>query len=69
MSYFSCNLKRLRIEKKIPQKDLSNLLNITLRQYQRYEKGEQEPNIEKLTTLADFFNVSIDYLLRKADNL
>lgn len=62
-------LKTLRKSKKIYQKDLSKLLNITIRQYQRYENGEQKPNINSLLALADFFDTSVDYLLGRTDNL
>ena len=68
MNKFPDTLKSLRLEKKVLQKDLATLLGITIRQYQRYEKGEQQPNIENIIALADFFDVSTDYLLGRSDN-
>lgn len=68
MSSFNINLKSLRTAKKVFQKDLSDLLGVTVRQYQRYESGEQEPNIDGLIALADYFDVSIDYLVGRTDN-
>lgn len=68
MQNFSSTLKNLRLQNKQYQKDLAELLNVTIRQYQRYESGEQEPNIASLITLADYFNVSLDYLVGRSDN-
>ena len=68
MQSFSSTLKNLRLQNKQYQKDLAELLNVTIRQYQRYESGEQEPNIASLITLADYFNVSLDYLVGRSDN-
>lgn len=68
MQNFSSILKYLRLQNKQYQKDLAELLNVTIRQYQRYESGEQEPNIASLITLADYFNVSLDYLVGRSDN-
>lgn len=63
MSKFSQNLKEYRLLLKLTQKDISELLGINLRSYQRYEHGEMEPNIEKLEKLADLFNISLDTLI------
>ena len=67
MNTFAQHLKLLRIKHKALQKDIATLLNITIRQYQRYEKGDQEPNIDSLIALADYFDVSIDYLVGRTD--
>ncbi len=67
MSCFSDNLKLLRINKGALQKDISDNLGVSVRQYQRYESGAQEPNIEKLKIIADYFDVSIDYLVGRTD--
>ena len=53
-------LKFLRKERKIPQKDLAELLGISIRGYQFYESENNEPNIAALVTLADFYGVTID---------
>ena len=68
MSLFSENLRALRAEKRAHQKDLADFLDITVRQYQRYEGGEQEPHIEGLVAIADYFGVSIDYLVGRTGN-
>lgn len=57
------NLLKLRKDNKKTQQDMANLLGIKHSSYQSYESGANEPNIEKLIKLADYFNVSIDYLV------
>lgn len=42
-------------------------IHITERQYQRYEAGENEPTLSVLLRLADFFDVSLDYLAGRSD--
>lgn len=56
-------LKTLRITNKLRQQDLANLLGITVSAYGNYELGQREPSLNMLCTLADYFNVSVDYLL------
>jgi len=65
---FSDRLKTLRQEKKASQKELSDLIGVTPRAWRFYESGDREPNITNLIALADFFNVSIDYLVGRSDN-
>lgn len=57
------NLSKLRKENKKTQQEMANVLNIRQTSYASYESGANEPNIEKLIKLADYFNVSIDYLV------
>ena len=61
-------LKSLRLEAKITQKEISNKLEIGQGTYARYEKGDRKPTGEILNKLANFFNVSTDYLLGNTDN-
>ena len=60
---FSSQLKKIRKDKKLTQSNVADALNITLRQYQRYESGEQTTTLENLIALADFFDVSLDELV------
>lgn len=53
----------LRKEKGLSQKDLSSYLDITPQAYSRYENGNAEPTIERLTMIADLYNVSLDELV------
>ena len=57
------NLKQLRTAKNMTQADVGKLLNITPATYNGYEKEKYEPTIKTLCTLADFYNVSLDYLI------
>ena len=56
-------LKLLRKEKKISQLKLALDLNMSQNTISRYETGEREPGISELISIANYFNVSIDYLL------
>jgi transcriptional regulator with XRE-family HTH domain len=56
-------LAEIRKKNKISQEQAANALNITLRTYQNYEYGTREPNIDMLLKIADYFNVTTDYLL------
>ena len=60
---FSQTLKRLRKERFFSQKDIANYLGITRQAIASYELGKREPDYEILKKLADYFNISVDYLL------
>lgn len=49
------------------QKDIAATVNITVRAYQYYEKNQREPTLSVLIALADFFDVSLDYLVGRSD--
>ncbi|SDF71222.1 helix-turn-helix domain-containing protein [Sporomusa acidovorans] len=65
---FSQRLKELRQSKKVRQKDLAELFNITPRTWRFYEAGKREPNIASLIKIADYFGISIDFLVGRTDN-
>lgn len=56
-------LKELREEKKISQNKLSKELNINVMTYNGWENEKVEPNINTLCKLADYYQVSLDYLV------
>lgn len=68
MSVFGTRLKSLRLSKNIMSKAIAEYLKITPRNYQRYETGEVDPPTSKTIALADYFNVSLDYLVGRSDN-
>jgi len=68
MSAFSMRLRELRVAKKITQKEAAESAELSLRAYMSYELEEKEPNLKSLNKLADFFEVSTDYLLGRSDN-
>ncbi|HOQ37856.1 MAG TPA: helix-turn-helix transcriptional regulator [Acetivibrio sp.] len=63
---FAAMLKQLREEKKLSQKDIANFLGITRQAVASYELAKREPDYDVLKKLADYFNVSIDYLLGRS---
>lgn len=63
-------LKRLREKLRLSQTEVANRLGINSQTYNRYETGVNQPNIEMLIKLANFFNVSIDDLVgRESDTI
>ena len=60
-------LRVLRKERKVSQKELAEYLGISIRGYQFYESEDNEPNIKMLIALADFYGVTIDYLVGRTD--
>ena len=61
-------LKQIRKAKGISQLKLAMDLHTNQNTISRYETGEREPGIRELISLADYFNVSVDYLLERTDN-
>lgn len=61
-------LKKLRKEKNLLQKDVAKYLNISTSAYGYYEQGKRDPDTETIKKLADFFDISADYLLGRTDN-
>lgn len=61
-------LKEIRKSKGISQLKLAMELNTNQNTISRYENGEREPGIHELIKIADYFNISIDYLLERTDN-
>ena len=67
MSEQKLRLRELRKEKGLNQSEVGEMMGVTLRQYQRYERGEQEAKLAGWIFLADFYNVSLDYLVGRSD--
>ncbi|MDE7164661.1 MAG: helix-turn-helix domain-containing protein [Clostridiales bacterium] len=61
-------LKELREKHNITQIKLAMDLGLNQNSISRYETGEHEADYATLIALADYFNVSIDYLLERTDN-
>lgn len=60
---FSLCLKKIRMKRKLSQKQIAEELKISQQQYSKWEGGIITPNAETLVRLADYFDVSVDYLL------
>ncbi|MCJ7843116.1 helix-turn-helix domain-containing protein [Lederbergia sp. NSJ-179] len=56
-------LRDLRVENGYKQVDLAKLLNVTTTAYGYYEQGRNEPSLESIIKIANFYKVSADYLL------
>ena len=61
-------LKELRENAGLKQTELATMMEITERQYQRYERGEGEPKLAGWIWLADYFQVSLDYLVGRSED-
>lgn len=62
-------LKELRQNKKLSQKEIAETLGFSLRSLQRMENGESQIKLEKAQQLADYFGVSVGYLLGFTDDI
>lgn len=67
MELFGKRLKDLRNSKKLKQTDMAAFLNITSRHYQDMEYGKINVPALTLIALADYFDVSLDYLVGRSD--
>lgn len=65
---FGRRLKELRNEKKIKQKEMAEFLGCTDRNYQKMEYGEINVPALTLIKLADYFDVSLDYLVGRSED-
>ena len=62
------NLRKLRQERRLTQIAVQMATGIDQGLLSKYETGERTPTTENLVILADFYRVSIDYLLCRTDN-
>ena len=60
-------LKFLREQKKLTQLKVAIDLNMSQNTVSRYESGEREPGIAELIKFADYYGVSVDYILGRTD--
>ena len=65
---FGAHLRTIRKSQKYTQKQVAEAIDVTERNYQRYEADEQRPAFDVLIALADYFDVSLDYLCGRSDN-
>ena len=62
------NLREIRENNNVRQKDIATYLNVSQNTYSQYETGIISLTAEVLIKLADYYNVSIDFLLDRTDN-
>lgn len=64
---FNETLKALRLERGILQKELAQTLHLSIGTLSNYENGVHQPDLTTLCRLADFYQVSVDYLLGRTE--
>lgn len=64
---FRQRLQQLREKKRISRKVLSELCGLSSDAVRRYERGEAEPTLNSLVAMAEYFDVSVDYLVGRCD--
>lgn len=68
-SIIGSNIAELRKDRGLTQKDFADILHVSKSAVSHYEQGISVPTIQVLITIADYFNVNVDYLLgRCKDN-
>lgn len=67
MEAFRQRLRQLRERKGVSQRTLGELCGLSVNTVRCYEAGQRSPTARNLIALADFFNVSTDYLLGRSD--
>lgn len=65
--YYYGRLRDLREDADMTQKEAGAILNTTQQQYAKYELGVQEIPVHHLITLADYYDVSTDYILGREE--
>ena len=65
---FADRLKQLRLCRNLTQKQVYDAIGMSAIGYQRDEYGEREPAYQRLIALADYFDVSLDYLVGRSDD-
>lgn len=64
---FRQRLQQLREKKRVSRKVLSELCGLSSDAVRRYERGEREPTMHSLIALAEYFNVTVDYLVGRCE--
>ena len=67
MPKFSDRFKQLRTERRLSQQNLADQLGFSKSSVNMYERGEREPGLESMETIADYFNADLDYLMGRSD--
>ena len=60
---FGKRLNQIRKEKDVTAQTMANIIGIGLRSYRAYESGDRQPSFDILLKIADYLDVSTDYLL------
>lgn len=60
-------LKQLRVDNNLLQKEIAKILNVPKNTYGAWERGNNEPSVDIIIKLADFYQISTDYLLNREE--
>lgn len=67
MARFCERVKQLRVERGLKQREMAEQFGLALNSYQAYEYETRYPEFKGLIAIADFFDVSLDYLVGRSD--
>ncbi len=67
MASFASRIRELRLERGMIQQDMADTFSVRVRTYQSYEYGTSNPDVAGLIAIADYFDVSLDYLVGRSD--
>ena len=67
MTALASRLVSLQRERNVLKKDIADAIGVSVMGYYRYERGQREPSASTIVALADYFDVSTDYLLGRTD--
>ena len=68
MSDFKSRILEFELKKGITKIEIAKIAGVSVRMIQKYAKGEHQPTANVIIKLADYFNVSTDYLLGRTDD-
>lgn len=68
MPTFSVRARELRRSKNLTQKQIASIFGVSEILWRKYEAGDRVPTLDGLIAIADYFGVSIDYLVGRTDN-
>lgn len=60
-------IKQLRVDNNLLQKEIAKILNVPKNTYGAWERGNNEPSVDIIIKLADFYQISTDYLLNREE--
>ena len=61
------NLRKIRIERNVTQEKLGNAIDVSQQSINKYENHGIEPDIRTMTAIADYFDISVDYLIGRTE--
>ncbi len=61
-------IKDLREDSDLTQKEIGDILHVSQRTYSHYEKGDRNVPVEMLIRMAEYYDISLDYLVGRSDD-